>query len=60
MNSPILQTIGDTFTIIAGVMISPIPMAGLIVVLTSKGGRTKSIVFSTGFFSALWLATFSW
>jgi hypothetical protein len=58
MNSPILQALGDTFTLMAGVMISPIPLAGLIVVLTSKGGRYKAIVFGAGFFVAVWLATF--
>jgi threonine/homoserine/homoserine lactone efflux protein len=58
MNSPIFQAIGDTLTIIAGVMISPIRMAGLIVVLTSRGGRYKAVAFAAGFFVALWMPTF--
>jgi Sap, sulfolipid-1-addressing protein len=53
-----LQAIAATLPIIAAVMISPIPVAGLIVVLTSKRGPVKSIAYGMGFFAALWLPTF--
>lgn len=58
MSGPIFQALGETLTIIAGLMISPIRLAGLIVVLTSKGGRYKGVAFAAGFFVALWLPTF--
>lgn len=53
-----VQAIRDTLPIITAVMISPIPMAGLIVVLTSRRGPVKSVAFGLGFFVALWLPTF--
>ncbi|HXH51237.1 MAG TPA: GAP family protein [Terriglobia bacterium] len=53
-----IQAIRDTLPIIAAVMISPIPVAGLIVVLTSKRGPIKSVAYGMGFFAALWLPTF--
>ncbi|HXH50210.1 MAG TPA: GAP family protein [Terriglobia bacterium] len=53
-----IQAIRDTLPIIAAVMISPIPVAGLIVVLTSKRGPIKSVAYGMGFFVALWLPTF--
>ncbi len=53
-----IQAIRATLPIITAVMISPIPLAGLIVVLTSKRGPVKSIAFGLGFFAALWLPTF--
>jgi hypothetical protein len=53
-----IQAIRDTLPIITAVMISPIPMAGLIVVLTSKRGPAKSVAYGMGFFVALWLPTF--
>jgi len=53
-----IQTIRGTLPIIIAVMISPIPLAGLIVVLTSKRGPVKSVGFGLGFFVALWLPTF--
>jgi Sap, sulfolipid-1-addressing protein len=53
-----IQAIGDTLPIITAVMISPIPVAGLIVVLTSKKGPVKSVAYGMGFFAALWLPTF--
>jgi hypothetical protein len=52
------HAIGNTLPIMTATMISPIPMAGLIVVLTSKRGPVKSIAFGMGFFAALWLPTF--
>ena len=52
------QAIGNTLPIMTAIMISPIPLAGLIVVLTSKRGPVKSIAFGMGFFAALWLPTF--
>jgi Sap, sulfolipid-1-addressing protein len=53
-----IQAIGGTLPIMTAVMISPIPLAGLIVVLTSKNGPVKSFAFGLGFFAALWLPTF--
>lgn len=53
-----IPAIRDTLPIITAVMISPIPVAGLIVVLTSKRGAAKSIAYGLGFFAALWLPTF--
>jgi Sap, sulfolipid-1-addressing protein len=53
-----ITAIRDTLPIITAVMISPIPVAGLIVVLTSKGGAAKSIAYGMGFFAAVWLPTF--
>jgi Sap, sulfolipid-1-addressing protein len=53
-----IQAIRDTLPIITAVMISPIPVAGLIVVLTSKRGPVKSVAYGMGFFVALWLPTF--
>jgi Sap, sulfolipid-1-addressing protein len=53
-----IQAIRDTLPIITAVMISPIPVAGLIVVLTSKKGPIKSVAYGLGFFVALWLPTF--
>ena len=53
-----IQAIRDTLPIITAVMISPIPLAGLIVVLTSKRGPVKSVAYGMGFFVALWLPTF--
>jgi hypothetical protein len=53
-----IQAIRDTLPIITAVMISPIPVAGLIVVLTSKRGPVKSVAYGMGFFAALWLPTF--
>jgi len=53
-----IQAIRDTLPIITAVMISPIPVAGLIVVLTSKRGAVKSLAYGMGFFVALWLPTF--
>ncbi|MEJ2009712.1 MAG: GAP family protein, partial [Acidobacteriota bacterium] len=53
-----IQAIGDTLPIITAIMISPIPVAGLIVVLTSKRGPIKSVAYGMGFFAALWLPTF--
>jgi threonine/homoserine/homoserine lactone efflux protein len=53
-----IEAIGGTLPIMTAVMISPIPMAGLIVVLTSKRGPIKSVAFGMGFFAALWLPTF--
>jgi len=53
-----IQAIGDTLPIITGIMISPIPVAGLIVVLTSKRGPAKSLAYGMGFFAGLWLPTF--
>jgi len=53
-----IQAIRGTLPIIIAVMISPIPLAGLIVVLTSKRGPVKSNAFGLGFFVALWLPTF--
>jgi Sap, sulfolipid-1-addressing protein len=53
-----IQAIRDTLPIMTAVMISPIPVAGLIVVLTSKNGPVKSIAYGMGFFLALWLPTF--
>jgi hypothetical protein len=52
------HAIGITLPVMTGIMISPIPMAGLIVVLTSKRGPAKSIAFGLGFFGSLWVATF--
>ncbi|HUZ46828.1 MAG TPA: GAP family protein [Terriglobia bacterium] len=52
------HAIGNTLPIMTAIMISPIPLAGLIVVLTSKRGPVKSIAFGMGFFAALWLPTF--
>ena len=52
------QAIRGTLPIITAVMISPIPVAGLIVVLTSKRGPVKSVAYGMGFFVALWLPTF--
>ena len=53
-----IPAIRDTLPIMTAVMISPIPVAGLIVVLTSKRGPVKSIAFGMGFFVAIWLPTF--
>lgn len=53
-----IQAIAATLPIMTAVMISPIPVAGLIVVLTSKRGPVKSVAFGMGFFVALWLPTF--
>ena len=53
-----IQAIRGTLTIMTAIMISPIPVAGLIVVLTSKRGPIKSIAYGMGFFAALWLPTF--
>jgi hypothetical protein len=53
-----IQAIRDTLPIMTAVMISPIPVAGLIVVLTSKRGPIKSVAYGLGFFVALWLPTF--
>jgi hypothetical protein len=53
-----IQAIRGTLPIITAVMISPIPLAGLIVVLTSKKGPVKSLAYGMGFFVALWLPTF--
>jgi len=53
-----IQAIRGTLPIMTAVMISPIPMAGLIVVLTSKRGPVKSVAYGLGFFVALWLPTF--
>jgi Sap, sulfolipid-1-addressing protein len=53
-----IPAIRDTLPIITAVMISPIPVAGLIVVLTSKRGAAKSIAYGLGFFTAVWLPTF--
>jgi hypothetical protein len=53
-----IHAIRDTLPIITAVMISPIPVAGLIVVLTSKRGPVKSVAYGMGFFVALWLPTF--
>ncbi len=53
-----IRAIGETLPIITGIMISPVPIAGLIVVLTSKRGPIKSVAFGLGFFAALWLPTF--
>lgn len=53
-----LQAIEDTLPIITAIMISPIPVAGLIVVLASKRGPVKSIAYGMGFFVALWVPTF--
>ncbi len=58
MNQPVIQALADTFTQISGIMLSPIPLAGLIVALTSNEGRKKSVVFGAGYFCSLWLATF--
>lgn len=53
-----MHAIGNTFPIIMAIMISPIPMVGLIVVITSRGGRAKSVAYGMGFFAALWLTAF--
>ena len=58
MSRSLIQAVRDTLPIITAVMISPIPVAGLIVVLTSKKGAAKSIAYGMGFFVALWLPTF--
>lgn len=53
-----IHVIGNTLPVITAIMISPIPLAGLIVVITSKGGSVKSVAYGMGFFAALWLTAF--
>jgi len=53
-----IHAIGTTLPIITAIMISPIPMVGLIVVITSKRGPAKSVAYGMGFFAALWLTAF--
>lgn len=53
-----IQAIGNTLPIITAIMISPIPMVGLIVVITSKRGPAKAVAYGMGFFTAIWLTAF--
>ncbi len=53
-----LQAIGETLTAATAIAISILPIVGLIVFVTSKGGRIKGAAFALGWFLSLWVATF--
>lgn len=53
------QAIGATLTKAFAIAISVIPLVGLIVFVTAKGGRAKGAAYTSGWFLSLWLATFA-
>ena len=53
------QAIGTTLTKAFAIAISVIPLVGLIVFVTAKGGRAKGAAYTSGWFLSLWLATFA-
>ena len=54
-----LPAIGETLTAATAIAISILPIVGLIVFVTSKGGRIKGAAYALGWFLSLWVATFA-
>ncbi len=53
-----IQAIGETLAAGTAIAISILPIVGLIVFVTSKGGRIKGTAYALGWFLSLWVATF--